>query len=189
VTGRPAYAPGDLLKLYIYGYLNRVRSSRRLEALVPSCSQRCGDTCYQSASPGYVAAFQATNCPRRWCSVDEEFVPDSPLERGGFEPSVPPQQRHGVSGPPLDGRDRLRPEPLQFPGKVLRQADRYLRRSWPRVHSVVPAGCWWACTSKLPARPNSAKPWRYAEPDRARLAVATVPGYAANSRNVLDCSS
>jgi transposase len=32
VTGRPGYAPEDLLKLYIYGYLNRVRSSRRLEA-------------------------------------------------------------------------------------------------------------------------------------------------------------
>src|SRR6267142_2548145 len=32
VTGRPGYAPADLLKLYIYGYLNRVRSSRRLEA-------------------------------------------------------------------------------------------------------------------------------------------------------------
>ncbi len=31
-TGRPGYAPGDLLKLYIYGYLNRLRSSRRLEA-------------------------------------------------------------------------------------------------------------------------------------------------------------
>src|ERR1700730_13174528 len=31
-TGRPGYHPGDLLKLYIYGYLNRVRSSRRLEA-------------------------------------------------------------------------------------------------------------------------------------------------------------
>jgi transposase len=30
-TGRPGYAPSDLLKLYIYGYLNRVRSSRRLE--------------------------------------------------------------------------------------------------------------------------------------------------------------
>jgi transposase len=30
-TGRPPYAPGDLLKLYIYGYLNQVRSSRRLE--------------------------------------------------------------------------------------------------------------------------------------------------------------
>jgi transposase len=30
-TGRPGDAPGDLLKLYIYGYLDRVRSSRRLE--------------------------------------------------------------------------------------------------------------------------------------------------------------
>lgn len=29
-TGRPPYAPGDLLKLYVYGYLNQVRSSRRL---------------------------------------------------------------------------------------------------------------------------------------------------------------
>ncbi len=31
VTGRPAYHPCVLLKLYIYGYLNRVQSSRRLE--------------------------------------------------------------------------------------------------------------------------------------------------------------
>ena len=31
VTGRPSYHPGLLLKLYIYGYLNRVQSSRRLE--------------------------------------------------------------------------------------------------------------------------------------------------------------
>lgn len=30
-TGRPGYHPGVLLKLYIYGYLNRVQSSRRLE--------------------------------------------------------------------------------------------------------------------------------------------------------------
>jgi transposase len=30
-TGRPPYLPGDLLKLYVYGYLNQVRSSRRLE--------------------------------------------------------------------------------------------------------------------------------------------------------------
>lgn len=31
VEGRPPYHPGDLLKLYLYGYLNRVRSSRCLE--------------------------------------------------------------------------------------------------------------------------------------------------------------
>ncbi|MFY9641890.1 MAG: IS1182 family transposase [Rhodomicrobium sp.] len=30
-TGRPAYHPSSMLKLYIYGYVNRVQSSRRLE--------------------------------------------------------------------------------------------------------------------------------------------------------------
>jgi len=31
VTGRPAYHPATLLKIYIYGYLNRIQSNRRLE--------------------------------------------------------------------------------------------------------------------------------------------------------------
>jgi transposase len=31
VTGRPSYHPSSLLKIYIYGYLNRIQSSRRLE--------------------------------------------------------------------------------------------------------------------------------------------------------------
>ena len=31
-TGRPGYDPRDLLQLYLYGYLQQVRSSRRLEA-------------------------------------------------------------------------------------------------------------------------------------------------------------
>jgi len=30
-TGRPGYHPATLLKIYVYGYLNRVQSSRRLE--------------------------------------------------------------------------------------------------------------------------------------------------------------
>lgn len=30
-VGRPAYDPGDLLRLYVYGYLHRIRTSRRLE--------------------------------------------------------------------------------------------------------------------------------------------------------------
>ena len=30
-TGRPSYHPSVLLKIYIYGYLNRIQSSRRLE--------------------------------------------------------------------------------------------------------------------------------------------------------------
>jgi transposase len=31
VTGRPGYHPATMLKLYLYGYLNQVQSSRRLE--------------------------------------------------------------------------------------------------------------------------------------------------------------
>jgi transposase len=30
-TGRPAYHPATMLKIYLYGYLNRVQSSRRVE--------------------------------------------------------------------------------------------------------------------------------------------------------------
>jgi transposase len=30
-TGRPGYHPADMLKLYIWGYLNQIRSSRQLE--------------------------------------------------------------------------------------------------------------------------------------------------------------
>jgi hypothetical protein len=30
-TGRPAYHPATLLKIFVYGYLNRVQSSRRLD--------------------------------------------------------------------------------------------------------------------------------------------------------------
>ena len=32
LTGRPPYNPADMLRLYVYGYLNRIRSSRRLES-------------------------------------------------------------------------------------------------------------------------------------------------------------
>jgi transposase len=31
VTGRPGYHPGTMPKIYLYGYLNRIQSSRRLE--------------------------------------------------------------------------------------------------------------------------------------------------------------
>ena len=37
--GRPPYDPAMLLKLYLYGYLNHIRSSRRLEA--PAQTKKC----------------------------------------------------------------------------------------------------------------------------------------------------
>ena len=48
-TGRPRYHPGDLLKLYVYGYLNQIRSNRRperyesRETQCPS-DQRCANS-------------------------------------------------------------------------------------------------------------------------------------------------
>ncbi len=41
-TGRPGYDPRDLLKLYLYGYLQQIRSSRRLEPTRAANSGRSG---------------------------------------------------------------------------------------------------------------------------------------------------
>ena len=49
-TGRPAYHPAVLLKLYIYGYLNRVQSSRRLER--EAGPQRRGDVAVRAVGSG-----------------------------------------------------------------------------------------------------------------------------------------
>ena len=40
-TGRPGYHPADLLKLYIYGYLNRVRSSITLLSRIINLLREC----------------------------------------------------------------------------------------------------------------------------------------------------
>ena len=75
-TGRPAYHPSVLLKLYIYGYLNRVQSSRRLEReagrnvevmwligrLVPDHKTRT------MAAPSARSAHASSGCAARWAS-------------------------------------------------------------------------------------------------------------------------
>jgi transposase len=43
-TGRPGYHPSALLKLYIYGYLNRVQSSPRIKSGAGSWNARPGGT-------------------------------------------------------------------------------------------------------------------------------------------------
>jgi Transposase domain (DUF772) len=57
-TGRPGYDPRDLLKLYLYGYLWQIRSSRRLET---ECSPRSLLQCTSSAP----ASVTASRCIRR----------------------------------------------------------------------------------------------------------------------------
>src|SRR5258708_1791636 len=60
-AGQPPYDPADLLKLYLYGYLNRVRSSRRLERE----AQRNLELIWllRGLAPGYrtIAKFRAEN--------------------------------------------------------------------------------------------------------------------------------
>ncbi len=41
-TGRLAYHPATLLKIYVFGYLNRIQSSRRLEHEAGGTSSSCG---------------------------------------------------------------------------------------------------------------------------------------------------
>lgn len=72
-TGRPGYAPGDLVKLYIYGYLNRVRSSRRLEA---ECHRNIEVIwLLRTSKPDFktIADFRSVNCTA-FKKVFREFV-------------------------------------------------------------------------------------------------------------------
>ena len=72
-AGQPAFDPAVLLKLYLYGYQHRVRSSRRLEAE----TRRNLEVIWlcQSASPSYktIADFRKNNSPALQ-AVNREFV-------------------------------------------------------------------------------------------------------------------
>ncbi|MCB9245690.1 MAG: transposase [Flavobacteriales bacterium] len=59
-NGRPAYRPADLLKLFIYGYLNKVRSSRDLERMQ---TKHRGDVANASLAPDHntIANFRKDN--------------------------------------------------------------------------------------------------------------------------------
>jgi transposase len=60
-AGQPPYAPSDLLKLYLYGYINQVRSSRRLER--EACCNLEVIWLLKNLKPGYrtIANFRKEN--------------------------------------------------------------------------------------------------------------------------------
>jgi transposase len=81
-TGRPSYHPSVLLKLYIYGYLNRIQSSRRLEReagrnleviwllqrLSPDATKRLPTSARTTALPSRRRALALSICVVRWVS-------------------------------------------------------------------------------------------------------------------------
>jgi transposase len=72
-AGQPPYAPGDLLKLYLYGYLHQVRSSRRLARE----ARRNVEVMWllRSLTPGYrtIAGFRKNNAAGLQ-AANREFV-------------------------------------------------------------------------------------------------------------------
>src|SRR2546426_7591014 len=62
-TGRPGYDPRDLLKLYLYGYLQQIRSSRRVGAGGPGKKQFVW--VFGGVGPGRTKSAAVPRMPRR----------------------------------------------------------------------------------------------------------------------------
>jgi transposase len=72
-TGRPSYHPAVLLKIYIYGYLNRIQSSRRLEREAQRNVELMWLTCRLRPDFKTIANFRKDN-GRAICNVCRQFV-------------------------------------------------------------------------------------------------------------------
>jgi transposase len=71
--GRPSYDPGMMLKLYIYGYLNRIRSSRKLEAECGRNTELIWLTCNLAPDFKTIADFRKDN-PGAIKKIFREFL-------------------------------------------------------------------------------------------------------------------
>ena len=65
-TGRPAYHPATLLKIYLYGYLNRVQSSRRLERETWLNSSAISRPPTNTMLPGRLRSFSTSSDAMPW---------------------------------------------------------------------------------------------------------------------------
>jgi hypothetical protein len=91
LTGRPSYHPSMLLKLYIYGYLNRVQSSRRLEREAGRNVEVTGDGRGAAARRGSGLRKLAAplRVPKSYClSVGAARRPPCGRKRSGLSRSV-----------------------------------------------------------------------------------------------------
>ncbi len=86
-TGRPGYHPAALLKLYIYGYLNRVQSSRRLEREAGRNVEVSGATRFPTATSPEFGRFVAFRHNRK---KGASIVHPGFMSRSGRDRMVPP---------------------------------------------------------------------------------------------------
>ena len=119
-TGRPGYHPSPLLKLYIYGYLNRIQSSRRLErearaqsggdlAAPAACARRQDDRRLpQGQWPGHQEGLRAfVELCRQMGLLDEGERGDRRLEvQGRQQPRQELHQGQGRAAAPAIGGER-----------------------------------------------------------------------------------
>jgi Transposase domain (DUF772) len=98
-TGRPGYAADDLFKLFLYGYINRIRSSRRLETeckrnleqpgqvrRMVCNSFRYGASHSRRAQPRRRMAMTAT----KWCCAWAAWVKFASMETPTASAKTPP---------------------------------------------------------------------------------------------------
>jgi transposase len=87
-TDRPAYHPSTLLKIYLYGYLNRVQSSRQLEREAQRNTELMWLTGRLAPDFKTIAAFRRDNgaairgcVPSLWCCAANWACSPAPLLR------------------------------------------------------------------------------------------------------------
>jgi len=108
-AGQPPYDPADLLKLYLYGYLNRIRSSRSLEREAGRIDEELALTGDEEWALGWKK--RAASCERIWRELEQRFA--EALSRMSFDN---PRHREVLEAeglrrwvePELDGYHSLR---------------------------------------------------------------------------------
>jgi transposase len=108
-TGRPGYRPGDLLRLYIWGYLNQVRSSRNLERACLRDLEAMWLMCRLTPDYRTIAAFRHDN-PEAIISASATFVQFCRAQRliGGRVVALDGTKMRAVASPKnIAGAERL----------------------------------------------------------------------------------
>ena len=147
-TGRPAYHPSVLLKLYIYGYLNRVQSSRRLEREAGRNLEVIWLLGRLVPDDKVIADFRKDNGPaiRRVCARFVNLCPPSDLtsSRVIAQQWLSKNRRHQI----IQKEQQLPTEARPVPARSIEGHDN-LSSDLPRYGNISEAGIY-GCRRVLP---------------------------------------